>query len=339
MEEVLLSILGGGKATRSPRPRMALSEVDTRTRYLRSNAIERSTSNGYATGARDYINFCLNHELPIDPTPETLSRYLAYTSQYISSGPKYLSGARHFLAEFFPSFDVNRSHPLVQATIAGAKKVRADPVKRKLPLRQSHLVAFVNKARGSGDYDDFLFAVIISCCFYACHRSGELIWSNNKKLQDWRKVIKRASLHFDFGRAGYRLPYHKTDRFYRGTDILFTSQYFADPTVLLKDYASMRDSLHGCKAALFLRENGAVPTRSWFDSKFFSLLDRQYGGHSCRAGGATFYASLGLSEDIIQALGRWSSQAWKDYIRDNPAIRAELQLSEIRLRLNAPASR
>jgi hypothetical protein len=46
-----------------------------------------------------------------------------------------------------------------------------------------------------------------------------------------------------------------------------------------------------------------------------------------------FYASLGLSEDVIQALGRWSSQAWKIYIRDNPTIRAELQLATIRLRL------
>ncbi|KAF9523817.1 hypothetical protein CPB83DRAFT_740229, partial [Crepidotus variabilis] len=60
--------------------------------------------------------------------------------------------------------------------------------------------------------------------------------------------------------------------------------------------------------------------RSWFDGKFFALLDRSFGGHSLRAGGATFYASIGLSEDIIQALGRWSSASWKIYIRDNPTV-------------------
>ena len=49
-------------------------------------------------------------------------------------------------------------------------------------------------------------------------------------------------------------------------------------------------------------------------------------GHSPQAGGGTFYASLGLSEDIIQALGRWSSEAWKIYIHNNPTIHAELQL-------------
>jgi hypothetical protein len=255
------------------------------------------------------MNFCLSHSLSLDPTPQTLSRYIAYTSQFISSGGKYLTGARHFLGDLYPDFDKNRSHPLVQATIAGARKIRADPVKRKLPLRQSHLDAFLWMARRSGKYDDWLFAVIISCCFYACHRSGELVWKNQKDLQDWRKVIKRGSLRFSDGRAAYQLPYHKADRFYRGTEILFTCQDIADPVALLQEYVSRRDVLHGGKTALFIREDGTLPTRSWFDKKFFSLLDRRFGGHSGRAGGATFYASLGVTEDVIQALGRWSSQA------------------------------
>jgi hypothetical protein len=314
---------------------MELTDLDTRTRYLQINSIERSTAKGYATGARDYINFCLTHSLSLNPTPQTLSRYIAYTSQFISSGPKYLTGARHFLADLYPDFEHNRAHPLVQATIAGAKKIRADPVKRKLPLRPSHLEAFRCVALRTGSYDDLLFAVLLSCCFYACHRSGELVWQNQKQLQDWRKVIKRASLHFSDGRAGYRLPYHKADRFYRGTDVLFIHQDVADPVTLLQEYATLRDARHGGKTALFLRENGTIPTRSWFDSKFFALLDRQFGGHSARAGGATFYASLGLTEDVIQALGRWSSQAWKDYIRDNPTIRAELQLAILRLRIHS----
>ena len=44
-------------------------------------------------------------------------------------------------------------------------------------------------------------------------------------------------------------------------------------------------------------------------------------------GGATFYASLGLDESIIQSLGRWSSSAWKIYLHDHPAVRAAQQLA------------
>ena len=81
------------------------------------------------------------------------------------------------------------------------------------------------------------------------------------------------------------------------------------------------------QAALFIKEDGSFLTRSWFEKKFYNLIDCSFGGHSVRSGGATFYASLGLSEDVIQALGRWTSQAWKIYICDNPTVRAEAQLA------------
>lgn len=118
---------------------MDLKDLDEHTLFLQIQAIEKSMARGYATGARDYIRFCLKHKIPMDPTPNTLARYVAYSSHHIASAPKYLTGARHFLIGLYPDFDVNRSHPLVTSTIRGAKKVRADPVRRKLPLRLEHL--------------------------------------------------------------------------------------------------------------------------------------------------------------------------------------------------------
>jgi hypothetical protein len=324
-------VLGGqGASRRSARPCVDLDCLDNRALALQVLAIERSTAKGYATGARDYIRFCLSHSLPIDPTPKTLARYIAYTSRFISSGPHYLSGARHFLSVIYPDFDANRAHPLVQATIRGSRKVRADPVRRKQALRPFHLSLFLRTADDSGSYDDLLFVTILSCGFYACHRMGELVQKDDRSLFDYRKIIKRASLSFSDGRAQYHLPYHKADPFYRGTDILLGSHKIACPVQLLHRYISRRDAVHGCRSPLFLTELGLHPTRRWFDKRFFTILDRSFGGHSPRAGGATFYASLGLSEDIIQALGRWSSVAWKIYIRDNPTIRAELQLAALR---------
>ena len=164
MEGVLLSILGG-ECARVSCPPMELVDIDAQTRYLQVNSIERSTVKGYATGARDYINFFLKHTLSLNPTPQTLSRYIAYTSQFILSGAKYLTGARHFLTDLYPDFEWNRVHPIVQATIAGAKKIRADPVRRKLPLWPSHLETFQCVAFKTGTYDNLLFAVLLSCCF------------------------------------------------------------------------------------------------------------------------------------------------------------------------------
>jgi hypothetical protein len=329
MERVLLEALGEQKHRNghSAHPPMDLKKLDDLVLFLQSHAIEKSTKNNYSTGARDYIRFCTSHNLDLDPTPSTLSRYIAFTSKHIASGPKYLTGARHYLKQLYPHFDQSRSDPLVQATIRGSKKVRGDPVKRKPPLQISHIQLFFDKCHNS--YNDLLFAAIISCSFYGCHRIGELTIPNQKSLFDWRKVIKRSSLKFESGRAGYRLPYHKSDPFYQGTDILHSHQKVADPVSLLKEYCSVRDKLHGARSALFLCEDGSLPTRSWFESMFYPVVGKDFGGHSCRAGGATFYARLGLDESIIMALGRWSSTAWKIYIRDNPTVRAELQLAAI----------
>lgn len=192
---------------------------------------------------------------------------------------------------------------------------------------------FVQHSISTKSYDDLLFATIMSCAFYGCHRMGELVIKSDKELFDSRKLIKRSSLVFSNNHAQYRLPYHKADPFYRGSDVVFSQHDIANPIHLLHSYASLRDIRHGARLPLFLCENGSIPNRTWFDAKFFKFLSHNFGGHSARAGGATYYASLGLSDSIIQALGRWSSTAWKIYIRDNPTIRAEQQLASIRLHL------
>ena len=147
MERVLLSALGGHKTGPCvPCPPMDLANLNARALFLQVNSIERSTSKGYATGAQDYINFCILHSLPLDPTPTMLSCYIAYSSQFITSRPKYLTGVRHFLHEIYPDFDDNHAHALVKSTIQGSKKIRADPVQRMLPLQLAHLQSFVNVA-------------------------------------------------------------------------------------------------------------------------------------------------------------------------------------------------
>ena len=157
-----------------------------------------------------------------------------------------------------------------------------------------------------------------------------LTLDKGKKGVDWWKIIKHSSLRFLPGYVGYHLPYHETDPFYCGTDILFADQDVTDPVTLLHQYFNKRDSHHGTRRALFLQEDGSHPTCSWFDSKLFSFMDRSFGDHSPQAGGATYYAALGLSESIIMALGCWSLKAWKIYIHDNPSVCAALQLAALR---------
>ena len=144
-------------------PYSSLQEIDQYASFLQNSAIEKSTTKNYQTGAHDYITFCQTHNLSLRPTPQTFSRYIAYTSNSIASAPKYLTGAQHYLKEFYPKFDEVRNHPLILSTIRGSKKVHADPVKRKLPLRLSHLSLFVSH---SNCYD---FLSLFHFCHHLFH--------------------------------------------------------------------------------------------------------------------------------------------------------------------------
>lgn len=74
MKRVLLEALGERRKTDPSRPPMDLKKLDDLVLYLQVHAIEKSTRKNYATGAKDYACFCRNHNLSLNPTPETLSR-------------------------------------------------------------------------------------------------------------------------------------------------------------------------------------------------------------------------------------------------------------------------
>jgi hypothetical protein len=196
----------------------------------------------------------------------------------VASSPKYLTGARYFLHELFPDFNSNRANPFMQATICGSIKVCTDPICRKQPIHINYLLSFVDAANQSHNYDDLLFATIMSCCFYGCHHSGKLVLKSKRDV-DWQKIIEQSSLHFSPGYAGYCLPYHKSDPIYCSTDILFSSQDTTNPVSLLKEFICAQDSIHGTCRALFLCKDGSHPTRAWFDAKLFSFINRTFGGH------------------------------------------------------------
>lgn len=115
--------------------------------------------------------------------------------------------------------------------VCGVKKV---PFKRKLPLCLAHLQTFVDITHCMGSYDDYLRVILLLCAFYDCHHMGELVQMNDCDLFDWRKIIKQASVSFEHGHAQYHLPYHKSDPFYCGTNVIFTPQDVADPVTPLQ---------------------------------------------------------------------------------------------------------
>src|ERR1700729_2512810 len=99
-------------------------------------AIDNSTANTYTSATNSYLTFCTLHNLPIDPTPETLSYYITFQSSHINpkSVESYLSGICNNLEPFFPEIRANRASAVVKRTLKGALRRYGHPTNHKSPL-------------------------------------------------------------------------------------------------------------------------------------------------------------------------------------------------------------
>lgn len=88
----------------------------------------------------------------------------------------------------------------------------------------------------------------------------------------------------------------------------------------LNDYITYRGTHNG---PIFLLLNQTPVQRAYFDRMLKSCLDvagldsSVYKGHSFRIGAASYWSQRGMSDSQIRACGRWSSNAFKKYIRSS----------------------
>ncbi|EKM48502.1 uncharacterized protein PHACADRAFT_70463, partial [Phanerochaete carnosa HHB-10118-sp] len=245
------------------------------------------------------------HNFPIVPSVDTLSFYTVYMCHHIrpSSVDSYLSGICNQLEPLYPEVRTLRRHHLVTRTLAGCKRMFSTPANRKAALEPHHLLTLLQHFPPDS-HNNRLFRALALSGFFALHRLGELVWPDDSDLRSWRKVISRVSVTLTSDSYGYTLPSHKADRLFAGSSILISDTFAPDgiaPSTVFRDYLSSRDGLFPLQPALWLTEDGQVPTRSWFISRLHRAIpDQNISGHSLRAGGATFFASIGWPDDRIQ---------------------------------------
>ena len=114
-----------------------------------------------------------------------------------------------------------------------------------------------------------------------------------------------------------------------------------DPITVLKAYFARRNEVFGeaKNYPLFLHENGSIYAKHELNKDLDVLLalypelksERDcWSGHSFRAGLATVLSELGFSREEIQSWGRWTSEAFKVYVKSQVqrrSVRAKLSKS------------
>lgn len=158
--------------------------------------------------------------------------------------------------------------------------------------------------------------------FFALMCLGELTFANDKELCDWRKISKRSSVILSDSQYEFHLPYHKADHFFDGNHVIVHSEQFShiNPLSHFRTYLASQDSLFPASSPLWLTSRGLVPTCDFFLHRIRIFFNKDVAGQSMHASGATSLAENGVAPNIIQAIGRWSSDAFLIYIRKNPVL-------------------
>ena len=312
------------------RSKQPVREPWTRDRLERERAIalgqaiDASTWSNYSSALNSYLDFVKNHNFSADPTPDTLSFFTVYMSHHIKpdSVDTYLSGICQQLEPYFPDVRQNRKSPLVRRTLDGCKRLRAIPTSRKRALTLDDLRVVIHHYAHSNSHDDRLFVILLLVGFFALMRLGELSNPDNKNLHNPLKVIKRTSVVILDDSFQFFLPGHKADKFFEGNTILLSRSSSTEINTYQHfiSYLTSRDNLFPFSSPLWLRSDGTIPTRSFFINRLRLFFANDIAGQSLRAGGATLLAEMGSPPTLIQAVGRWSSEAFRIYIRKSPVL-------------------
>jgi hypothetical protein len=288
-----------------------------------NNALDVSTQRNYGSACNSYLAFVRLHDFPIEPTPDTLSFYVVFMCHHISprSVSTYLSGLISQLEPFFPNIKEVRFSRLVKKTLQGCHKLLAQPVVRKRAITRSEVDLVIRHYASLHLHNDLLFLSMFLTAFFALLRLGELVFPTDRSICDWRKIARRSSVVLHGDRYEFMLPAHKADRTFEGSRVLVCGEKFSYPTLLhFTRYLASRDRPFPLASPLWLTSAGQVPSRTFFISRLRAFFPSDVAGQSLRAGGATMLADLGVSPHIIQAAGRWSSEAFRIYVRKNPFL-------------------
>ena len=192
----------------------------------------------------------------------------------------------------------------------------------RLPILPSTLYRLTSVVEDitHGEYSIRLFKAAFLIMFFAFLRVGEIAVSNYAEAG---KVLQFHNVTF-FGKSNHitsvtlKLTSFKHDKAKPITIKVHSRPGPFCPVKHLYSFAVVRGEAQG---PFFITKRG-LPLTTYNFSKVFKQAILRLGldadlfkPHSFRIGAATYCAQQGIPEHVIMSLGRWSSQAFKKYIR------------------------
>ena len=202
---------------------------------------------------------------------------------------------------------------LINKALQGARNL-APRLDVRLPITKKLLQKLVDTLiyTVSSPYYRKLYTAMFLTAFYAFLRIGEMTFSNSSQhnLTIDQLAFSKDVVTITFSSFKHS---HGCSR-----SINIHTQPSHCPVAALDLYCRIRPQV---SPYLFCQHDGKSVSRSQFSTtlsralQFLHLDPKPYKGHSFRIGAATHAVVSGMSDAQIHSMGRWKSDAFKQYIR------------------------
>ena len=208
------------------------------------------------------------------------------------------------------------THTSVQKLLAAAHKFKPS-VDARLPITIVILIELVQTLQTivSNPYHRLLLQAMYVIAFFGLMRVGEITSTKSGVV-----ALKLDQVQIFTTHVVLTISKFKHNVSLRPIQLVLPAQdnKLICPVAVLINYLHVRGLEPG---PLFSFVDGAPVKRDFFinilkrNLNFCGLDSKLYKSHSFRIGGASLYASMGLSNAQIRLIGRWNSDAFVKYIR------------------------
>ncbi|KAL0152549.1 hypothetical protein M9458_052272, partial [Cirrhinus mrigala] len=242
-----------------------------------------------------------------------------------SSIKGYLSGIQFFHKLLYGSPSPHITNSQTSLLIKGIQKTQPNRPDPRQPITLKILTKCISTLRKGYHSIRTLDAMFI-LAFFGFLRCSELAITSGFNPAIHPTISDLAVL--DGETISYFIKQSKTDQTKKGHFIyIFNLQSPIQLFQTLLAFLQLRKSQSKLPSDPLFTDNFNRPaTRFWFQKHLKSVLllsgtpADNFSSHSFRIGAATTAAQKGLSQQQIQALGRWSSEAFKSYIRSDRSL-------------------